>query len=58
MRGAVEAGKLSEERLASYHKLQTEVRHLDARADLGLERLEKSRWRSIQKAARSHRPRE
>jgi len=58
VRGAVEAGELSEERLASYHKLQTEVRHLDARADLGLQRLEKSRWRSIQKAARSHRPRE
>ena len=55
---AVAAGTLAADRLASYHKLQRELRHLALRQD-DLGRLEeKQRWRAIHKAARNHRPRE
>lgn len=58
VRGAVVAGELAEERLLSHHKLQAELRHLAVKADLGLQRAQKARWRAIHKAARHHRPRE
>ena len=55
---AAAAGVLDEARLASYHKLQKELRHLALRQDERGQREEKLRWRSIHKAARKHRPRE
>jgi len=58
VQAAVVAGELAEERLQSHHKLQAELRHLEVKADLGLQRAQKARWRAIHKAARHHRPRE
>jgi len=54
---AVEEGRLEAERLASYHKLQAELRHLERRADPRAQSEEKRRWKSIHKAARHRRPR-
>lgn len=58
VQAAVEAGELSESRLRSHHKLQAELRHLEIKADVGLERAQRARWRAIHRAARKHRPRE
>jgi ribosome biogenesis GTPase / thiamine phosphate phosphatase len=58
VRAAVGSGELAEERLQSHHKLQAELRYLEVKADLGLQRAQKARWRAIHKAARHHRPRE
>ena len=58
VRAAVEAGKLAEARLASYHKLRAELRSLDVREDPLLQREERARWRSILKSVKTHRPRE
>jgi ribosome biogenesis GTPase len=55
---AAARGVLDEARLASYRKLQKELRHLALRQDERGQREEKLRWRSIHKAARKHRPRE
>ena len=55
---AAALGVLDAGRLASYHKLQKEIRHLALRQDERGQREEKLRWRSIHKAARKHRPRE
>ena len=58
VRAAVAAGDLSAERLESHRKLEAELRHLEVRADVGLQREQKAKWRAIHKAARRHRPRE
>jgi ribosome biogenesis GTPase / thiamine phosphate phosphatase len=55
---AVVSGSLAEERLASHHKLERELEHHRVRADVGLQRAQKARWKAIHKAARKHRPRE
>jgi len=55
---AVAAGELAPERLESHRKLEAELRHLEVKADLGLQRAQKARWKAIHKAARHHRPRE
>jgi ribosome biogenesis GTPase / thiamine phosphate phosphatase len=57
VRAATEDGRLAPQRLASYHKLQAELRHLSLREDPAAQRAEKERWRSIHKAARKHNPR-
>lgn len=58
VRAAVADGRLTAERLASYFKLQAELRSLAVRQDLGAQADERRRWRAIHKAARHHRPRE
>jgi len=58
VQAAVAAGELAAERLQSHQKLEAELRHLEVKADLGLQRAQKARWRAIHKAARHHRPRE
>jgi ribosome biogenesis GTPase len=58
VRAAVEAGELPEARLASYHKLQAELRSLEVREDPLLQREERARWRSILKSVKIQRPRE
>jgi ribosome biogenesis GTPase len=58
VRAAVDAGELSEERLASYHKLRAELRSLEVRDDPLLRREERARWRAILKSVKIHRPRE
>jgi ribosome biogenesis GTPase / thiamine phosphate phosphatase len=47
---AVEEGRLAADRLASYHKLDDEVRALDVRKDVRAQILEKKRWKTIGKA--------
>lgn len=54
---AASEGTLDAERLASYHKLQAELRHVERQHDAQARSLEERRWRSIHKAARRHRPR-
>ena len=54
VRAAVEAGELSESRLASSHKLRAELRSLEIREDPELRRAEKARWRSIIKSVKVH----
>jgi ribosome biogenesis GTPase / thiamine phosphate phosphatase len=54
---AVQGGTLDPARLASYHKLQAELRHVERRHDAEARSQEERRWRSIHKAARRHRPR-
>jgi ribosome biogenesis GTPase len=58
VQAAVESGALAEERLASHHKLERELRHQRVREDVGLQRAQKAKWKAIHKAARKHRPRE
>jgi ribosome biogenesis GTPase len=58
VRAAVSDGRLPGERLASYFKLQAELRSLHVRQDLGAQADERRRWKAIHKAARKHRPRE
>jgi ribosome biogenesis GTPase len=50
-------GALDAARLASYHKLQAELRHVERQHDAEARRQEERRWRTIHKAARRHRPR-
>jgi ribosome biogenesis GTPase len=57
VRAAVEDGRLASARLESYHKLQRELRALDARHDRAAQQDQKRRWKSIHKAARNFRPR-
>lgn len=54
VRAAVEAGQLPEKRLASYHKLQAEMRSMEIREDPELRRAERARWRSIIKSVKAH----
>lgn len=57
VRAAVKAGEVPEERLASYHKLRAELRSLEVREDLELQRRQKQEWRTIHRAQRKHQPR-
>ena len=57
VRAAVEEGALDAARLASYRKLQAELRHLERRGDPRAMSAEKQRWKAIHKAARHRRPR-
>jgi ribosome biogenesis GTPase / thiamine phosphate phosphatase len=50
-------GTLDPSRLASYHKLQAELRHVERQHDAQARSEEERRWRTIHKAARRHRPR-
>jgi ribosome biogenesis GTPase len=52
VKSAVEDGRLSSSRLASYHKLQDELRSLDARRDVRAQIEEKQRNRTISRAIR------
>jgi ribosome biogenesis GTPase len=47
---AVEEGRLTPERLASFHKLQDEVRALEARRDVRAQIEDKRRWKTINKS--------
>jgi ribosome biogenesis GTPase / thiamine phosphate phosphatase len=58
VQAAVEAGELSGERLESHRKLEAELRYLEVKADPGLQRAQKERWKAIHKQARKRRPRE
>jgi ribosome biogenesis GTPase len=58
VRAAVEAGRLPEERLFSYHKLRAELRALETREDPELQRGQRARWRMLHRAQKAHRPRE
>ncbi len=49
---AMKAGTISAERLASFHKLQRELRFLDRRNDTAVELADKRRWKTIHKAAK------
>lgn len=57
VRQAVEDGKLSAARLASYHRMQRELAHLARRQDKWSQLAEKKRVRSIHRIARKHKPR-
>ncbi len=52
VRAAIAAGAISEERWASYRKLQREVRAAEARRDPLLAAEERKRWKTIHKAVR------
>ena len=54
---AAQEGTLDAARLASYHKLQAELRYEGRRHDAEARSREERRWRTIHKAARRHRPR-
>jgi len=54
---AVAEGRLSEDRLLSYRKLQSETAALERRRDVFGRQAEKSRWRSIHKSLRHFKPR-
>ncbi len=58
VREAVADGTLSDERLASFHKLRAELRHLERKQDERAQSDANRRVRSVHKAARKHRPRE
>ena len=55
---AVAEGRLAADRLASYHKLQRELKHLQVQHDARAQLDQKRRWRAIHRAARHHKPRE
>jgi ribosome biogenesis GTPase len=54
---AVAGGGLDAARVASWHKLQKELRHVAVMQDQRAQIEEKKRWRVIHKAARRHKPR-
>jgi ribosome biogenesis GTPase len=54
---AVAEGRITEERLLSYRKLQSETAALERRRDVFGRQAEKSRWRSIHKSLRHFKPR-
>jgi ribosome biogenesis GTPase len=49
---AIEEGRLAEERLASYRKLERELRSLRIRSDVRLQAEERKRWKAVHKAVR------
>jgi ribosome biogenesis GTPase / thiamine phosphate phosphatase len=53
VRAAAESGELPEERVASWRKLQRELRALAVRMDKRLESEQRKKWRSIHKALRA-----
>jgi ribosome biogenesis GTPase len=56
VRAAVEEGRLDPARLGSFHKLQAELRALEAREDPFKRREERSRWKAIHKSLRHGKP--
>jgi len=54
VQAALHDGALAADRLASYHKLQKEIRYQKRRADPQAERAEKARWKQIHKAMRNN----
>jgi len=52
VRAAVEGGRLAAPRLASFHKLQAELRAMEIREDPLKRREERSRWKAIHKSLR------
>lgn len=52
VRAALEQGRISVERWASYAKLQREARHHVLEADASAQRAEKQKWKAIHKANR------
>jgi ribosome biogenesis GTPase len=56
VRAAAAEGRLDPSRLASFHKLQAELRALDVREDPLKRRAERSRWRAIYKSLRHGKP--
>jgi ribosome biogenesis GTPase / thiamine phosphate phosphatase len=54
---AVASGELDGERLASFRKLQKELKHVAVMQDQRAQIEEKRRWKVIHKAARRHKPR-
>lgn len=51
VRAAIDSGALDPQRLASFRKLQRELRHMETRDDLAAQAADKARWKSIHKAA-------
>ncbi len=56
VRRAAEEGRLDPARLASFHKLQAELRALEVREDPVLRQRERSRWKAIHKSLRHGKP--
>jgi ribosome biogenesis GTPase len=56
VRAAVEDGRLDPSRLASFHKLQAELRALSVREDPLKRRAERNRWKAIYKSLRNGKP--
>jgi ribosome biogenesis GTPase len=54
---AVAEGRLASGRLESYHKLRSEIAHLERKQDERLSAEQNRRTRSVHKAARKHKPR-
>jgi ribosome biogenesis GTPase / thiamine phosphate phosphatase len=54
VRAAVASGALAEDRLASWHKLQRELRWLERRLDPRLRAEEEARWKAIMKSMKHH----
>lgn len=52
VRAAAERGELPAERLASYHKLMGELRHLERQHDVRAQADERRKWRTIHKTLR------
>jgi ribosome biogenesis GTPase len=51
---AVQQAGLNGDRLANYHKMQSELGYLDRKTDKRLESENKARWKIIHKAMRNH----
>ena len=51
---AVARGDISEERINNYKKLKKELTYLDRKSDVGADRAEKERWKSISKEQRRY----
>ncbi|WP_281762948.1 ribosome small subunit-dependent GTPase A [Pseudodesulfovibrio nedwellii] len=47
VRHAVETGKLPQERLESFHKMQLEMQYLSERRTKSADRMEKGRWKGV-----------
>lgn len=54
VRAAVETGALDADRLRSYHKLEKELRYLEAKQTQKASLVEKSRWKQISLLQRAH----
>jgi ribosome biogenesis GTPase len=58
VRAAVAEGRLAPDRLDSFHKLGSELRHLERKQDERAQSEDNRKVRALHKAARKHRPRE
>lgn len=54
VRAAVENGDISAERINNYHKLKKELTYLERKSDVGSDRAEKERWKSVSKEQRRY----